>query len=188
MVHALERRWTMQINVVEYLERGALAAYPHKTAIIDGANRYTFSDIERYAKRCASLLIKRSPRTSVPIAVYLPKSAATVFADLGIIYSGNVYSNLDVKSPAQRVKNILGNLEPALVITSQALLASVVALGVAPDDVLLVNQIFDDADYNRLCGDHRAARAMIDTDPLLSFTHRLHGRSQGRRDASPRHD
>lgn len=44
----------MQINVAEYLERGALATCPHKTAVIDGANRYTFTEVERYAKRCAS--------------------------------------------------------------------------------------------------------------------------------------
>ena len=35
----------MQINVVEYLERGALATCPHKTAIIDGAHRYTFAEV-----------------------------------------------------------------------------------------------------------------------------------------------
>jgi hypothetical protein len=64
---------SMQINVVEYLEREVLVTCPHKTAIIDGANRYTFADLERYAKRCASLLIKRRDGTSAPIAVFLPK-------------------------------------------------------------------------------------------------------------------
>ena len=63
----------MQINVAEYLEQGALATSPQKTAIIDGANRYTFSDLERYAKRCASLLIQRTAGTSNAIAVFLPK-------------------------------------------------------------------------------------------------------------------
>src|SRR5262245_24578208 len=156
----------MQINVAEYLERGALVPCPHKTAIIDGANRYTFVDVERYAKRCASLLIKRREGTSAPIAVFLPKGAATIFADLGIIYSGNIYSNLDVKSPAQRIKNILGNLEPALIITSRALLASVVALGVEPDKVQLIDEIFDDAiGYDPAAIAARLDR-VIDTDPL----------------------
>jgi len=160
----------MQINVAEYLERGALVTCPHKTAIIDGASRYTFADVERYAKRCASLLIDRlagsREGTSAPIAVFLPKGAATIFADLGIIYSGNTYSNLDVKSPPQRIKKIIGNLEPALIITSQALLASVGALGVPREQVFLIDEIFDDA----IASDPDAIAArlerVIDTDPL----------------------
>jgi amino acid adenylation domain-containing protein len=156
----------MQINVAEYLERGALVTSPHKTAIIDGARRYTFADVERYAKRCATLLLPRQPDSTAPIAVFLPKGAATIFADLGIIYSGNTYSNLDVKSPAQRIKNIIANLGPALIITSQALLASVVALGVDPAQVFLIDQIFDDeiaSDPGAIAA--RLAR-VIDTDPL----------------------
>lgn len=156
----------VQINVVEYLERGALATCPHKTAIVDGASRYTFAEVAQYAKRCASLLIQRQADTSLSIAVFLPKGAATIFADLGIIYSGNIYSNLDVKSPPQRIKNILGNLQPALVITSRALKASVLALGVEFEQLVLVDDLFDDP----LAVDATAIAArlerVIDTDPL----------------------
>jgi D-alanine--poly(phosphoribitol) ligase subunit 1 len=156
----------MQINVAEYLERGALVTCPRKVAIIDGANRHTFAEVERNAKRCASLLITRRDGTCAPIAVFLPKGAATIFADLGIIYSGNIYSNLDVKSPPQRVKNIIDNLEPALIITSQTLLGSVLALGVERVRVLLIDEIFDDA----VASDPGAIAArlacVIDTDPL----------------------
>jgi len=156
----------MQINVVEYLERGALVTCPDKTAIIDGANRYTFADLERYARRCATLLIKRCEATSAPIAVFLPKGAATIFADLGIIYSGSTYSNLDVKSPAQRIKNILGNLGPALVITSQALVAQVTALGVERGQVFLIDEIFDDAVVSDAAAIAARLERVIDTDPL----------------------
>jgi D-alanine--poly(phosphoribitol) ligase subunit 1 len=157
---------SMQINVAEYLERGALVASPQKTAIVDGDKRYTFQDVERYAKRCASLLIPRLDRTSTAVAVFLPKGATTVFADLGIIYSGNAYSNLDIKSPAQRIKNILGNLQPSLVITSKALLPTVEALGVNTAGVFVIDEVFDDA----VTSDHAAIAArlerVIDTDPL----------------------
>ncbi|MGH9888709.1 MAG: AMP-binding protein, partial [bacterium] len=156
----------MQINVTEYLERGALATCPHKTAIIDGANRYTFAELERHAKRCASLLIRRREGTCTPIAVFLPKGAATIFADLGILYSGNIYSNLDVKSPPQRIKNIIGNLQPALVITSRALLASVEALGVAREQVFLIDDIHDDAVAIDPAAIAARLERVIDTDPL----------------------
>ncbi|HTR49090.1 MAG TPA: amino acid adenylation domain-containing protein [Kofleriaceae bacterium] len=156
----------MQVNVAEYLERGALATCPGKTAIIDGASRYTFADLERCSKRCASLIIKRLEGTSAPIAVFLPKGATTIFADLGIIYSGNAYSNLDVKSPAQRVKNILGNLRPVLVITNRALQASVAELGVEPGQIMLVDDVFDESlECNTAAIAARRDR-VIDTDPL----------------------
>jgi D-alanine--poly(phosphoribitol) ligase subunit 1 len=156
----------MQINVTEYLERGALVACPDKIAIIDGANRYTFADLERYAKRCASLLIMRRSGICAPIAVFLPKGAATIFADLGIIYSGNIYSNLDVKSPPQRIKNILGNLAPALVITSAALVTSVEALGVERDRVFVIDEIFDSAVASDPAAIAAQLARVIDTDPL----------------------
>jgi D-alanine--poly(phosphoribitol) ligase subunit 1 len=156
----------MQLNVVEYLERGAMVACPNKTAIIDGAKRYTFTDLERYAKRCATLLIQRHAGPPAPIAVFLPKGAATIFADLGIIYSGNIYSNLDVKSPPQRVKNIIGNLDPALIITSQDLLGSVLALGVERVRVFPIDEIFDDAVASNPAAIAARLACVIDTDPL----------------------
>ena len=74
----------MQINVLEYLENGAARQCPDKTAIVDGARSYTFAELERYAKRCATLLIRRFDVTCRPVAVFLPKSASVIFADLGI--------------------------------------------------------------------------------------------------------
>ena len=156
----------MQMNVVEYLERGALQTSPGKTAIVDGPNRYTFADVERRAKRCATVLLERTASRCSVIAVYLPKGAATIFADLGIIYSGNIYSNLDVKSPAQRVKNILGNLQPAIVITSKALQASVVGFGVEPRSVLLVEELFEDTIAVNQAAITARLEQVIDTDPL----------------------
>ncbi len=156
----------MQINVVEYLERGALATCPDKTAVVEGANRYTFAEVARYAKRCAGILIKRTEGTSAPIAVFLPKGATTIFADLGIIYSGNIYSNLDVKSPPQRIKNIVANLQPTLTITSKALRAAVIALGVAESQVVVIDEVFDESIAIDADGIAARLERVIDTDPL----------------------
>lgn len=37
---------------------------------------------------------------------------------MAIIYSGNFYMNLDVKTPAERIKNILELIQPAADITN----------------------------------------------------------------------
>ena len=110
----------MQINVLEYFEQGALVKYPGKVAVVDHDHRYTFAELERFAKSCAALIIQRTAAFNQPIAVFLPKSAPTIIADLGILYSGNCYANLDLKSPPERLKAILQNFGAGIIITSAA--------------------------------------------------------------------
>src|SRR5689334_2551355 len=109
----------MQINVLEYLEQGALAKYPKKIGIVDGTRRHTFEEMARFARNCAQLILDKIPdAANRPVAVFLPKSADAVIADLGILYSGNCYANLDIKSPPERLRTILQNLGAGVVITA----------------------------------------------------------------------
>ena len=52
------------------------------------------------------------------MAVFMPKSAEAAIADIAITCSGNVYMNLDVKNPAERLGNILALIQPEAVITT----------------------------------------------------------------------
>jgi len=154
----------MQRNILEYLEHAHHDC--HRPAVIDNGKRYTFQELERYAWTCGSLLAQKCDLMGRPIAVYLPKSAEVIFADLGIVYSGNCYMNLDVKNPAQRVKAILENIEPVFIITSSALAGNLLQIGVPPERILFIEEILrapliesSDALWRRL-------ENMIDTDPL----------------------
>ena len=154
----------MQSNVLAYFEQGSARASPDKVAIVDGETRVTFSELQSRAKRFAAILVARADILNQPVAVYLPKSADTVIADLGILYSGNVYCNLDIKSPPQRLKNILGHIGPVLVVTTRPHADAVLAAGIGQDGIVLI----DDADADAVDAhvlQHRLAR-LIDTDPL----------------------
>ena len=156
----------MQVNVIEYFENGALVRCPDKVAVIDGEKTYTFVQLADAARRCAQDITSLKDIIRRPIAVFLPKGAATVIADLGIIYSGNCYMNLDVKSPQPRVKSIIDHVGPEVVITSRALSDAVAGLGVAPERVLLVEEVPSEAESGakaRLCA---RRDGIIDTDPL----------------------
>src|ERR1051325_11182339 len=109
----------MQINILKYLEEGGARHFPEKIAVVDSERSYTFAEMERNSKRCGALLLQRHNSIGQPIAVYLPKSAEVIFANLGIVYSGNVYMNLDTKSPPQRIKAILDHIRPILIVTSR---------------------------------------------------------------------
>jgi amino acid adenylation domain-containing protein len=51
------------------------------------------------------------------VAVFLEKGIHSVVADLAALYIGNAYMNLDVKSPPQRLRNILSRIDPVLILT-----------------------------------------------------------------------
>lgn len=106
-------------NILEYLESAA-CTYPNKVAFADNDVSLTFSQVLEYAKRVARLIQAecRGARNR-PIAVYMEKSAYTLCAFLGIVYSGNYYCPLDTKSPKERCQKILDTLNPVAVIYRQ---------------------------------------------------------------------
>jgi D-alanine--poly(phosphoribitol) ligase subunit 1 len=156
----------MQINVLEYFEKNTLLKWPRKTVVVDGDRSYTAKEIEVLAKRTAATILRRGGWKNRPIAVFLTKGARVVIADLGIAYSGNIYVNLDVKSPAMRMKRLLENIGPELIITSKELQTALFELGVDPANVVLI----EDAAAGSVAFDNREIltrlESLIDTDPL----------------------
>ncbi|MDD5141446.1 MAG: amino acid adenylation domain-containing protein [Verrucomicrobiales bacterium] len=156
----------MQINVLEYLENGPLRLCRDKIAIKGADYRYTFGEIERFAKNCAALILKRISTFNQPVAVFLPKSAQAIIANLGILYTGNCYSNLDIKSPPQRLKSMLQNLGDGLIITSEPCLKALRSLDVPEERILLLEEALTPAaNYDNAALQARLDR-VIDTDPV----------------------
>ena len=155
----------MQIKVIEYFEKGALRTSRDKVAVREQARDYTFAEIERFAKNCAALILKHTSASNQPIPVFLPKSAQNIIADIGLLYSGNAYANLDIKSPPQRLKGMLQNLNPPIIITSAAHVATLKALDFSEDKLLLIEQaILPEAIYDNSLLLKRL-ESIIDTDP-----------------------
>ncbi|NOS72885.1 MAG: amino acid adenylation domain-containing protein [Verrucomicrobia bacterium] len=155
----------MQINAIDYFEKGALLRCRDKVAVIDTAGQYTFAQLERFAKNLAALLIKRGDFIRRPVPVFLPKSMGNIVANVGILYSGNAYANLDIKSPVQRVKGMLDNLAPKVIVTSAAHIAALAALGYEREKLLFVEDaMVDETLYENAALLKRLDR-LIDTDP-----------------------
>ena len=156
----------MQINILEYAGKDGFERFADKIAIIDQERSFSFQEMETYAQRCATLLIRCADVIREAIAVYLPKSAETIFADLGIVYSGNAYMNLDVKSPPQRIKSIIDHIGPRLIVTSRGLARQLENLGVASAQLFFIEDIFaGEIEYDRAELWRRLDR-IVDTDPL----------------------
>jgi amino acid adenylation domain-containing protein len=156
----------MQINVLEYFENGPLRQCRDKAAIQGADYRHTFAEIERFAKNCAALVLKRISTMNQPVAVFLPKSAQAIIANLGILYTGNCYSNLDIKSPPQRLKNMLQNLGDGLIITTAPHVKTLRSLDVADNRILLLEEaMVTTANYDNAALLARLDQ-VIDTDPV----------------------
>jgi D-alanine--poly(phosphoribitol) ligase subunit 1 len=155
----------MQINVIDYFEKGALLKCRDKVAVREQGAEYTFGDIERCAKNCAALILQRMTRGNQPVPVFLPKSAQNIVADLGILYSGNCYANLDIKSPPQRLKGMLQNLDASVIITSAVHATALRALEIPEDKLLFVEQaMVPEAAYDNAALLKRLD-SLVDTDP-----------------------
>lgn len=149
----------MKINLIEYFEE-TVKKHPNKVAVIDKDRAISFIDLRHQALSVAS----QFHFSKKPIALYLNKSIESVYSDLAILYSGNFYMNLDIKSPSERIKNILDLIEPAAIITNNKFVKNI--REIAPAEIQVIN--IDEYDWNKEY-DEKAIfnnlSKIIDTDP-----------------------
>ncbi len=153
----------MKINLIELFEE-SVKKYPQKVAVIDKDREITFSDLREQAIMLAQKIIYGGACQNKPVAVFLDKSIESVYSDLGIIYSGNFYMNLDIKTPAERISNILKLVEPRFIISTSKHIKNIEAIIPDTIDVILL-----DTDETKVCLDAGYVldrlSPIIDTDP-----------------------
>lgn len=110
----------MHASVLEWLEEAA-DKYADKMAIVDEWEGYTYKEYHDKAVGIAEAVIATGLGSKKPVVVYLNKSIKVLASFMGIAYTGNFYSPIDIDMPAQRVNRILEVLEPEVVITTKEL-------------------------------------------------------------------
>lgn len=169
----------MQTNVMEYLWNSA-KKYPDKIAFRDEKKAITFAELDKLARQIAGMLIKKiGPLKNEPIAVYMEKGVNCIAAFMGIVYSGNFYSPIDIHTPKERIALVLKALEPRAVLTDENVDVGVLEseLRVAPEQVLCIK---DSASYETFYDIERVQREHLDVDPLyVLFTSGSTGTPKG---------
>ena len=147
----------MAVNLIECFEKTAGQKSKH-TAVIHNDESISFGELRRKIRITGAFLQVLIHDKSRPVAVILPKEINIVIADLGVIYSSNVFMNIDVKTPAERLSNILSLIQPAVIITSRKYSLS------AAENIPVV--FIEDIDFSQEDTESFTFAEGIDTDPL----------------------
>lgn len=153
----------MKVSLIELFEE-SVRKYPAKTAVIDKDRTICFADLRARSLALAAKISEKGVGQNKPVAVFLDKSIESVYVDLGIIYSGNFYMNLDIKTPAERIKNILLLVEPALIVSTSSLIKAITT--VIPESTSIV--LLDEEDWDEPVDEQAVIGGLstiIDTDP-----------------------
>jgi len=153
----------MLTNLISYFEN-TVSLNARKTAVIDAERSIDFLELSQKVKVLACEIIRVTGSVSKPVAVFLPKSIESTISDIAITYSGNIYMNVDVKSPLARINNILELIEPVLIITNNTNAQLLNQLEYKCDVINLDTFNFDNViDESSLS---RVFNTIIDTDPF----------------------
>ena len=102
-------------NILEYLDNVAMH-FPNKIAAKDEKTQCTYEELRYKARQIGTYVAKNVPLRR-PVVVFMEKSVATLQIFMGIVSAGDFYVLVDPNFPLQRIAQILGVLEPELVIT-----------------------------------------------------------------------
>lgn len=151
-------------NVITYLEDAVLVK-PDKIAFQDEFCEFTFTEVKSVAKKVAHS-IYNDKKLNQPVAVILPRGCFSVLSFLGIAYSGNFYTPIDPRVPAERVSRVLMDLQPFAVIMNKDTFDRY--KDIIPSDVkiYLIEEIISSDESDNQTDFSLILKKKVDSDPL----------------------
>ncbi|MER6397891.1 non-ribosomal peptide synthase/polyketide synthase [Kitasatospora sp. NPDC001603] len=107
-----------EVALPELFEAQA-ARTPERTAVVCDAVRLDYAQVNRRANRLARLLVSRGAGPEKLVALCLPRSAELPSALWAVLKSGAGYLPLDPGYPAERIRLMLDDAEPVLVVATR---------------------------------------------------------------------
>ena len=154
----------MKTSLYNYFTETA-ERFEEKIAVVEGDQSWTFRQLQQATHVLAGALLQIVTHPNAVIAVLLKKSFNAVVSDLAITGIGCVYMNLDIKSPAARIKQILDVIAPSIVITDAQGLKTLSQICNSTIQIFNVDDIhLEKIDGVGNPGESRLA-SLIDTDP-----------------------
>jgi len=100
----------------DYFDHSA-RVFPGKEALIFGDERYTYRQIYKKANMLAYWFLSRGLKPQQRVLIHLENSPKIVIALYAALKAGGVFTVINYSVPAHKLTYIIGNCEPAVVIT-----------------------------------------------------------------------
>ena len=128
------------LSPVAFLERAA-SIFPDRTAVIDGARRFTYRSFATRCRRLASALQRRGIAEGCAVSVLAPNVPALLEAHYGIPMAGAVLNAINTRLDAGTIAFILGHAESRLFLVDrdfEVLARDVLARMASPPPVIWI--------------------------------------------------
>ena len=116
--------WITELTPLSFLARSA-GVYPDKTAIVHGAQRWTYAEFARDAQRLARGLRASGVEPGDRVACLLPNVPAMLHAHFGVPLAGAVLVAVNTRLSAEEVRYILDHSGATVLVVDSALLSAV---------------------------------------------------------------
>ncbi|MFM8332784.1 MAG: amino acid adenylation domain-containing protein, partial [Candidatus Methylumidiphilus sp.] len=113
------------------LENWAVAS-PDALAVEFGGERLSYAELNAQANRLAHRLLAGGISAGRIVALALPRSPSGVAAVFAVLKTGAAYLPVDPNYPAERIRYMLDDAQPALLLSNRDSLAKLPALGDIP--------------------------------------------------------
>lgn len=163
-------------TVLEIFEdRVALA--PDALALVAGDTRLTYAELNVWANRFAHRLISLGVAPESPVAVAMPRKAEAIVAWLAVGKAGGIYTPIDPQSPVERIRSILDDAQPAVLVTTEDIAASLRASTVLP--ALVTDLLQQDCPEHNPTDADRKVPLVLDHAAYVIYTSGSTGRPKG---------
>ncbi|MEU1313457.1 amino acid adenylation domain-containing protein, partial [Streptomyces cinnamoneus] len=116
--------------VVPELIQAQAERTPEAVALVCGSDELTYRELNERANRLARELIARGAGPEGYVAVAMERSAALVVALLAVLKSGAAYVPVDPAYPSERIRFMLADSAPRLLVADRAVAAGLPADGI----------------------------------------------------------
>jgi amino acid adenylation domain-containing protein/non-ribosomal peptide synthase protein (TIGR01720 family) len=114
--------------VLPELFEAQVARSPNLPAVVFAGGTVSYAELDARANRLARLLIQRGAGPERIVALALPRSVEIVVAQLAVVKAGAAFLPVDPDHPAERIRFMLADAEPVLVITLDEFVAQLPCL------------------------------------------------------------
>ncbi|QKZ07661.1 non-ribosomal peptide synthase/polyketide synthase [Pseudomonas eucalypticola] len=112
------------VRFVHQLFADQAARTPEARAVVFGEQQLTYGQLDSQANRLAQRLVQMGVGPEVRVVIAMRRSAEIMVAFLAVLKAGGVYVPLDIAYPPERLRYMMKDCSPALVLTQEDLLSS----------------------------------------------------------------